>query len=84
MANSPEKVFVFPCMGCTMLAADTEEQSGSVEYIRADIHEARIAELSSALDYFLLRDPDKSNSWEYTRDRAEELARAVLKEKEGQ
>jgi len=44
--------------------------------------QARVEELSLALDYFLSRDPDKSSSWEYTRDRAEELARAVLGEKE--
>lgn len=36
------------------------------------------AKLNTALNYFFLRDPDKSTSWEYTRDQAEELARAAL------
>jgi len=84
MTNAPEKVFIFPCMGCTMLAADTEGQSGSVEYIRADVHEARIAELKVALNYFLLRDPDKPTSWMYSRNEAEKFARAALEEREGQ
>lgn len=37
------------------------------------------AKLSMALNYFLLRDPDKPTNWEYSRDRAEELAREALK-----
>ena len=36
------------------------------------------AKLNMALNYFFLRDPDKTTSWEYTRDQAEELARASL------
>lgn len=36
------------------------------------------AKLNMALNYFLLRDPDKPTSWEYSRDQAEELARSVL------
>ena len=36
------------------------------------------AKLNMALNYFFLRNPDKSSSWEYSRDQAEELAREVL------
>jgi hypothetical protein len=36
------------------------------------------AKLNMAINYFFLRDPDKPTSWEYTRNKAEELAREVL------
>jgi len=55
---------------------------------RLEAAEARIAELEAALElnaafgvalnYFLLRDPDKPTSWMYSRNKAEELARAAL------
>jgi len=59
---------------------------------RAEAAESRIAELEAALElnaafgvalnYFLLRDPDKPTSWMYSRNKAEELARTALGEKE--
>ena len=45
--------------------------------------EAKLAKAHLALNYFLLRDPDKPLSWEYTRDRAEHLARTTLAELTG-
>ena len=36
------------------------------------------AKLNMALNYFFMRDPDKSSSWEYSRNQAEALAREVL------
>ena len=42
--------------------------------------EAKLAKAHLALNYFLLRDPDKPSSWEYTRNRAEQLARTTLAE----
>jgi len=45
--------------------------------------EAKLAKAHLALNYFLLRDPDKPSSWEYTRNRAEQLARTTLAELTG-
>jgi len=36
------------------------------------------AKLNMALNYFFLRDPDKSTSWYYSRWMAEQLAREAL------
>ena len=52
-------------------------------YQRAKAAEAKLAKAHLALNYFLLRDPDKPSSWEYTRDRAEQLARTTLAELTG-
>ena len=37
------------------------------------------AKLNIALNYFFMRDPDKPTNWEYSRWKAEELAREALK-----
>jgi hypothetical protein len=50
-------------------------------YQRAKAAEAKLAKTQLALNYFLLRDPDKPTSWKYTRDQAEERARSVLIDK---
>jgi len=77
MTDAPEKVFVFPCMGCTMLAADTEGQSGSVEYIRAEAAEARVEELEARLAAVPASDMEATDRIEELQARVEELE-AVL------
>lgn len=45
---------------------------------RIEALETKLEKAHLALNYFLMRDPDKPTYWEYRRDRAEELARDVL------
>ena len=46
--------------------------------------EAKLAKALVALNYFFLRDPDKPTHWEYSRNRAEELARTAIAELKGE
>jgi hypothetical protein len=46
--------------------------------------EHKLAKALVAVNYFFLRDPDKPTHWEYSRNRAEELARTAIAELKGE
>ena len=65
-----------------------QNQATEIERLRARVAELEAAaELNPAfgvaLNYFLLRYPDKPTNWVYSRDRAEELARALIDKEAG-
>jgi len=47
----PERIWVFPCAGCTMFAAEIEQvNTDTVEYVRADRIEELEAKLAVAVE----------------------------------
>ena len=62
----PERIWVFPCAGCTMFAAEIEQvNTDTVEYIRADRIEELEAQLAKATDTLLriVRGDDDADNW---------------------
>lgn len=60
MSETPERIWVFPCAGCTMFAAETEQvNTDTVEYVRADRIEeleAKLAKATGALEVIVTDD----------------------------